>query len=52
MCHLQAYGIMEETDLCKKIYIYTDGLAGYLATLLVERLHNANAEWKLFMNGE
>jgi hypothetical protein len=51
MCHLQAYGTMEETDLCKK-YIYTDGLAGYLATLLVERLQNANAEWKLFMNGE
>jgi len=50
MCHLQAYGIMEETDLCEKIY--TDGLAGYLTTLLDETLHNTNAEGKLFMNGE
>jgi hypothetical protein len=49
MCHLQAYGIMEKTDLCKK---YTNRLAGYLKTILIERLHNAKSDWKLFINGE
>jgi len=48
MCHLQAYGIMEKTYLCKKKY----GLAGYLTTLLNERLYNAKSDCKLFMNGE